>query len=135
MKTKKLLDEAKTLAAPFCFAAEPTRSDAEKDAILKAMLTELDRNRDQLQLKDFAKPFFIQYRLEDIEDYQTQSSFGASVGEAMRHQRLVGRFVVESVAPEALVQPAHRQSSCGYRAVPAHYGRGDTQLQWRRDAC
>jgi len=46
------------------------------------MLTELDRNKDQLQLKGFAKPFFIQYRLEDIEDYQTRADFGSSLGVA-----------------------------------------------------
>jgi hypothetical protein len=45
--------------------AQPTRADAEKDPVLKAMLTELDRSKSQLQLKDFQKPFFIQYRIED----------------------------------------------------------------------
>jgi TldD protein len=68
--------------------AQQTRADAEKDPVLKAMLTELDRNQNQLQLKGFEKPFFIQYRIEDIEDYQTKSDFGASVGSERRHQRL-----------------------------------------------
>src|SRR5277367_2887809 len=69
-------------------AAEFTRSDAEKDPVLKAMLTELDRNRDQLQLKGFEKPFFIQYRVEDIDDYQVKADFGSSVGDEHRHQRV-----------------------------------------------
>jgi TldD protein len=83
-------------------AAQQTRADADKDPVLKAMLIELDRNRDQLQLKDFAKPFFLQYRIEDIEDYQTKGDFGASLGEERRHQRLarvtvrVGDYKIDS---------------------------------------
>ena len=34
--------------------AQPTRADAEKDPVLKAMLTELDRSMSQLQLPGFA---------------------------------------------------------------------------------
>ena len=82
--------------------AQQTRTDAEKDPLLHAMLAELDRNRDQLQLKGFEKPFFIQYRIEDIEDYQTRADFGASVGDEHRHQRLarvtvrVGDYKIDS---------------------------------------
>ena len=83
-------------------SAQQTRADAEKDPVLKAMLTELDRNRDQLQLQGFQKPFFIQYRIEDIEDYQTKADFGADVGGDHRHQRLarvtvrVGDYKIDS---------------------------------------
>jgi len=82
--------------------AQQTRADAEKDPVLKAMLAELDRSRDQLQLKGFEKPFFLQYRIEDIEDYQTKGDFGASVGDEHRHQRLarvtvrVGDYKIDS---------------------------------------
>jgi predicted Zn-dependent protease len=82
--------------------AQQTRADAEKDPVLKAMLIELDRNRDQLQLKGFQKPFFIQYRIEDIDDYQTKGDFGASLGEDRRHQRVarvtvrVGDYKIDS---------------------------------------
>jgi predicted Zn-dependent protease len=82
--------------------AQQTRADAEKDPVLKAMLTEMDRNREQLQLKGFEKPFFIQYRIEDIEDYQTKADFGSTVGEEHRHQRLarvtvrVGDYKIDS---------------------------------------
>ncbi len=52
--------------------AQPTRADAEKDPVLKAMLTELDRSMSQLQLQGFAKPFFIQYRIEEVDDFADQ---------------------------------------------------------------
>jgi predicted Zn-dependent protease len=90
------------LASATLASAQQTREDAEKDPVLKAMLAELDRNRDQLQLKGFEKPFFIQYRMEDIEDYQTKADFGASVGDSRHHQRLarvtvrVGDYKIDS---------------------------------------
>jgi predicted Zn-dependent protease len=68
--------------------AQQTRADAEKDPILKAMLTELDRSMSQLQLPGFAKPFFIQYRIEDVNDYQTKAEYGATEGGSRTHQRI-----------------------------------------------
>jgi predicted Zn-dependent protease len=68
--------------------AQQTRADAEKDPLLKAMLEELDRSKSQLQLKDFAKPFFIQYRIEDVDDYETKAEFGASESSQHSHERV-----------------------------------------------
>jgi hypothetical protein len=90
------------VSLPAFAVTEPTRADAENDPVLKAMLTELDRSREQLQLKGFQKPFFLQYRIEDIEDFQTKGDFGSSVGEEHRHQRLarvtvrVGDYKIDS---------------------------------------
>jgi TldD protein len=88
--------------APLTATAEQSRADAEKDPIFKAMLAELDRSHSELQLKGFEKPFFIQYRVEDIEDYQTRADFGATLGDENRHQRVarvtvrVGDFKIDS---------------------------------------
>ncbi len=76
------------LIAPNLRAAEPTRADAEKDPVLKAMLAELDRSMSQLQLQGFAKPFFIQYRLEEVDDFQTTAEYGSSEGSDHAHQRI-----------------------------------------------
>ena len=90
------------LTVPTAMVAQTTRATAEKDPVLKAMLEELDRSKDQLQLTGFQKPFFIQYRIEDIEDYQVKADFGASVGDERRHQRLarvtvrVGDYKIDS---------------------------------------
>ena len=88
---------AAALAAPAWPAPspvpQPTRADAEKDPVLKAMLEELDRSMSQLQLKGFATPFFIQYRIEDVEDFSTRAEFGASEGSEHVHQR-VARITV-----------------------------------------
>ncbi len=69
-------------------AAQPSRADAEKDPVLKAMLTELDRSKSDLQLKDFEKPFFIQYRIEDIDNFETKAAFGATTGSQHSHERV-----------------------------------------------
>src|SRR5271157_1984115 len=76
------------LLAPRMSIAQQTRADAEKDPLLKAMLEELDRSKSQLQLKDFAKPFFIQYRIEDVDDYETKAEFGASEISQRSHERV-----------------------------------------------
>ena len=79
--------------ASLTVSAQQTRADAEKDPLLKAMLTELDRSMSQLQLKGFEKPFFIQYRVEDVDDFETKAEFGASEGNSHTHQR-VARITV-----------------------------------------
>ncbi|MEI9968856.1 MAG: metallopeptidase TldD-related protein [Terracidiphilus sp.] len=76
------------LAVPNLGAAEPTRADAEKDPVLKAMLAELDRSMSQLQLQGFAKPFFIQYRLEEVDDFATTAEYGSSEGSDHARQRI-----------------------------------------------
>jgi predicted Zn-dependent protease len=81
------------LCAPAPSLAQQTRADAEKDPLLKAMLAELDRNMSQLQLKGFEKPFFIQYKIEDVDDFAAKAEFGASEGSTHSHQR-VARITV-----------------------------------------
>ena len=68
--------------------AQPSRADAEKDPVLKAMLTELNRSMSQLQLPGFARPFFIQYRIEDVDTFETRAEFGATEGTQHMRQRV-----------------------------------------------
>jgi predicted Zn-dependent protease len=63
-------------------------ADAEKDPILKAMLQELDRNKNDLQLKGFEKPFFIQYRIEEVTTFDTRAEYGATEGSSRSRQRI-----------------------------------------------
>jgi hypothetical protein len=93
---------AACLFAPSWIGAQPTRADAEKDPVLKAMLEELDRSKSQLQLRGFEKPFYIQYRIVDVDDFETKAEYGASEGAQHNHQRLarvivrVGDFKTDS---------------------------------------
>ena len=76
-------------------AAQSTRVDAEKDPILAAMLTELDRSTSQLQLPGFQRPFFIQYRIEDVDDFETKAAFGATEGAGRNHARVARVTVLD----------------------------------------
>ena len=80
---------AACLSTPMASVAQQTRADAEKDPVLKAMLEELDRSMSQLEVPGFAKPFFIQYRIEEVQDYSTKADFGAGEGAQRAHERVV----------------------------------------------
>jgi len=69
-------------------SARQTRAQAEKDPMLKAMLEELDRSKSQLQLKGFEKPFFIQYRIEEVDNFETKAQFGATSSSQRGHGRV-----------------------------------------------
>jgi predicted Zn-dependent protease len=75
------------LFLPFELQAQATRAAAEKDPILAAMLTELDRSKAELQLKGFEKPFYIEYRIDELTAFRTNAEFGASLGSARVHRR------------------------------------------------
>jgi predicted Zn-dependent protease len=74
-------------AAQVCHAQQ-TRADAEKDPVLKAMLAELDRSMNELQLPGFGKPFFIQYRVEQVDEFGTKAEYGASEGSTHSRERV-----------------------------------------------
>lgn len=85
--------------------AQPTRADAEKDPVLKAMLDELDRSMSHLELPGFEKPYFIEYRIEDVDDFETRASYGASDGAQHSHARIarigvrVGDYKTDNSSP------------------------------------
>jgi predicted Zn-dependent protease len=86
-------------------SAQTTRADAEKDPVLKAMLDELDRSMAHLQLPGFEKPYFIEYRVEDVQDFETRASYGAAEGSQRSHARVarisvrVGDYKTDNSGP------------------------------------
>jgi len=139
-----------SLAWSMSTAAQQTRAEAEKDPLLKAMLTELDRSMTQLQLPGFAKPFFIQYRVEDIDDYQTKAEFGATEGASHTHQRVaritvrVGNYKTDSSGgrgdgapvqaaidddPTALRSALWSATDQAYKAALAAYAQKQAELK------
>jgi predicted Zn-dependent protease len=76
------------VAAPQISRSQQARADAEKDPVLKAMLAELDRSMSQLQLPGFSKPFFIQYRIEEVDEFETKAAYGASEGSTHSRERV-----------------------------------------------
>ena len=63
------------------------------DALLEALLTELDRSRAQLRMDQVAAPYYIEYRVNDVDEYQSEAAYGA-VRESQRVRYRVLRVVV-----------------------------------------
>jgi TldD protein len=92
-----------SLALLFCLAvlipsathaqqASPSKAAA-SDPILRAMREELDRSKSQLKMDNVPSPYYIEYRLSDVEQYQAEAAFGALREEQRVHTRVV-RVVV-----------------------------------------
>jgi TldD protein len=58
------------------------------DPLLRAMQQELDREKGLL-LPGMQKPYFIEYRLDDIATYEAVANYGALTQEALNHQRVI----------------------------------------------
>lgn len=88
----KTVFAALLVLAPAVLGAQQTSSsaaEAQKDPVLKAMLEELDRSKQQLQLQGFAKPYFIEYRIDDVTQYEADAGYGALANERDLHRRIV----------------------------------------------
>jgi len=71
------------------------------DPLLRAMQRELDREK-ALMLPGMQRPYFIEYRLDDINTYEAVANYGALTQEVSNHQRIVrvtvriGDYAVDS---------------------------------------
>ena len=63
------------------------------DPLLKAMLAELRRSQEKLQLGQFQRPYYIDYQVTDIHDYSADAILGALRDDTNNSGRLV-RVVV-----------------------------------------
>jgi TldD protein len=54
--------------------AQPSAAD---DPVLQAMRTELDRSKSALKLEGMAAPYYIDYRVIDMDAYAAEAAFGA----------------------------------------------------------
>jgi TldD protein len=68
-------------------------SPAASDLSLQAMQQELERSKAQLKMENVAAPYYIEYHLWDINQYNADAAFGALRNDQLTHQRLV-RVVV-----------------------------------------
>lgn len=70
-------------------ANSATKASTDSDPLLNAMKAELTREQQLLVLPGMQKPYFIQYRLEDIHTYEALANYGALTRENEAHQRIV----------------------------------------------
>jgi len=101
-----LLNATLCAAALFSTVAVTNRAAAEtpspiNDPLLRAMQQELDREK-TLMLPGMQRPYFVEYRLDDINTYEAVANYGALTQEVSNHQRVVrvtvriGDYAVDS---------------------------------------
>jgi hypothetical protein len=74
-------------------AASTVSSNDHGDAVLKAMLTELKRSQESLQLGQMQRPYYIEYQVTELQDNIADATLGALRTDQVNSGRLV-RVVV-----------------------------------------
>ena len=83
-------EDAKPSSAAAMAAAHAA---AKGDALLEALLTELDRSKAKLKIDNVDAPYYIEYRVNDVEDFGAEAAFGALRDAQHVHVRIL-RVVV-----------------------------------------
>lgn len=66
------------LACSFLLApAVAQKNEANDDTLLTAMRAELERSKSQLKMEQVAPPYYIEYRVFDVDQYSAEAAFGA----------------------------------------------------------
>ncbi|HSY58456.1 MAG TPA: metallopeptidase TldD-related protein [Terriglobales bacterium] len=76
-------------APPASIAHNATAQAADNDQTLRAMHDEMERNRARLQLPGVEKPFYLEYRLLDLDVRSVTASFGDIVSSTTTRNRLM----------------------------------------------
>jgi predicted Zn-dependent protease len=63
------------------------------DGLLEALLTELDRSKAQLKMDQVQPPYFIEYRVSDVDDFSAEAAFGALRESQHGHYRVLRAVV------------------------------------------
>jgi TldD protein len=90
------------LLSTFALGEVPIGASSVNDPLLTAMQQELAREKTLLVLPGMQRPYFMEYRLEDIDSYQAIASYGALTSEGESRQRVVrvevrvGDYAVDS---------------------------------------
>jgi TldD protein len=85
---------AVSVLIPFVVAQQKS-ADAKDDVVLSAMRAELDRSKAQLKMENVDAPYYVEYRIYDVDQYSAEASFGAlriDVHSRLRVVRVVVRI-------------------------------------------
>jgi TldD protein len=87
-----MLCDSKSAGTPDAII-DAARAAAKGDALLEALLTELERSKSQLKMDQVQSPYYIEYRVNDVDDFSAEAAFGA-LRESSRSRLRVLRVVV-----------------------------------------
>ncbi len=83
----------------------PASGQHKTDPLLEAMRQELDRSKSQLRMEDVPSPYYIEYHLWDVDQYEAEAAFGALRQDQRNHVRTVkvvvrvGDYKLDSYGP------------------------------------
>lgn len=69
--------------------ASAATASASDDVLLRALREEMDRSKAELKLENVQAPYYIEYRVTDVDDFELQAVFGA----LRQQQRESGRLL------------------------------------------
>lgn len=84
---------AKKSDASSASASAAAHAAAKGDPLLEALLTELERSTATLKMDQVLRPYYLEYRVHDVEDFNTEAAFGALREDQKTHLRVL-RVVV-----------------------------------------
>jgi predicted Zn-dependent protease len=73
--------------------AKPASTAAASDPILRALQSELARSKTQLKMENVDAPFYIEYRVFDVEQFEAGAAFGAIRDQSRTRLRLLRSVV------------------------------------------
>src|SRR6266478_6281840 len=93
--SRHLLFAAISSAILLCGFSTPARAAdaASGDVVLRALREEMDRSKSQLKLENVPAPYYIEYRVTEIDQFDASAVFGALRNQQHNHGRLL-RVVV-----------------------------------------
>jgi len=80
-------------AVPLPAQEKHSANDAASDPIFRALQAELARSQSQLKMENVGTPFYIEYRVFDVEQYQASAEFGAVQDQSHSSLRLLRAVV------------------------------------------
>jgi TldD protein len=82
-------------ASPFAVFAQQKQlpADAASDPILHALQAELTRSKSQLKMDNVDSPFYIEYRVFDVDQFDASAAFGALRDQSRTRLRLIRAVV------------------------------------------
>jgi predicted Zn-dependent protease len=81
------------LDAPSATVLAAQAAAVNADPILQAMLAELTRSKDQLKMESVARPYYVEYRITDVEQFDGEAEFGSLVISQRWHARALRAVV------------------------------------------
>ena len=75
------------------FAQQQLPAEAASDPVLRALQAELTRSKTQLKMDNVDSPFYIEYRVFDVEQFEASAAFGALRDQNRTRLRLVRAVV------------------------------------------